>query len=65
MSSIINHEDKRLTDPKKTLQEEELFFKEIYTSKNMNPQLPEFSDFFENIECTDYHKKKPQRVKVK
>ena len=52
VTSIINHEDKRITDPKKILQEQELFFKEIYTSKNMNPQLPEFSDFFENIECT-------------
>ena len=52
VSSIINHEDKRITDPKQILQEMELFFKEIYTSKNMNPQLPEFSDFFENIECT-------------
>ena len=52
MSSIINHEDKRITDPKQILQEMELFFKEIYTSKNMNPQLPEFSDFFETIECT-------------
>ena len=47
----INHEDKRITDPKQILQEMELVFKERYTSKNMNPQLPEFSDFFENIEC--------------
>ena len=55
--SIINHEDKRITDPKQILQEMELFFKEIYTSKNMNPQLPKFSDFFESIEYTSSQEK--------
>ena len=50
VTSIINHKDKSITDPKKILQEEELFFKEIYTSKNIYPQLPEFTDFFESIE---------------
>ena len=48
----MNHEGKRIRDPKKILQEEELFFEEIYvyTSKNIDPQLPEFSYFFEKIE---------------
>ena len=52
VTSITNHEDKRITDPKQILQEEELYFKEIYTSKNMNPQHPEFGNFFDNIDNT-------------
>ena len=50
VTSIINHADKRIADPKNIFQEEELFFKEMCTSKNIDPQLPEFSDFFEDIE---------------
>ena len=46
----MNQENKKLTDPKQILLEEELFFKEIYTSKNMNPHLPEFTDFFDSID---------------
>ena len=50
VASIKTHEDKKITDPKKILQAEENFFKQIYTSVNSDPQLPEFSDFFEGIE---------------
>ena len=50
MAAIKIHEDKKITDPKKILQGEENFFKQIYTSVNLDAQLPEFSDFFEGIE---------------
>ena len=50
VASIKTHEDKKITEPKKILQAEENFFKQIYTSVNSDPQLPEFSDFFEGIE---------------
>ena len=50
VASIKTQEDKKITDPKKILQAEENFFKQIYTSVNLDPQLPEFSDFFEGIE---------------
>ena len=48
----MNHEGKRIRDPKKILQELRgaFLWRNIYTSKNIDPQLPEFSYFFEKIE---------------
>ena len=63
VTSITNHEDKRITDPKQILQEEELYFKEIYTSKNMNPHIQN-SAIFLITSTIHYHKKKLQSVKV-
>ena len=40
------HGDK-ITNSKDILEEEERFFKEIYTSRNMDPNCPTFSEFFE------------------
>ena len=50
MSLTINDHAK-LTDPKEILEEEELLFKQIYTSKNTNPNGSEFIEFFntENV----------------
>ena len=36
----------KLTDPKEILEEEERFFKQLYTSKNTNPNGSEFIEFF-------------------
>ena len=38
--------DTKLTDPKEILEEEERFFKQIYTSRNTNPHGSEFIEFF-------------------
>ena len=62
--SIINHEDKRITDPKQILQEMELFFEEIYTSKNMNHNFLN-SVISLKILSIPYHKKKLRPVRVK
>ena len=45
MSLKINDYAK-LTDPKEILEEEERFFKQLYTSKNTNPNGSEFIKFF-------------------
>ena len=50
VTSLINNENFKITDPKEILKEEELFFSQIYTSNNMNPLLPEFSVFFKSID---------------
>ena len=47
ITSLIADSGVKITDPKDILQEEKTFFKTIYTSKNMDPNLPEFNHFFE------------------
>ncbi len=44
-SLVINNQEK-ITDPKEILEEEERFFKQIYTSQNMNPNDSAFNKFF-------------------
>ena len=46
ISSLINHNGTRINDPKEILNEERNFFKELYSSRSMDPNSEEFSDFF-------------------
>ena len=46
ISSLINHNGTRINDPKEILNEERNFFKELYSSRNVDPNSEEFSDFF-------------------
>ena len=45
ISSLINHNGTRINDPKEILNEERNFFKELYSSRNVDPNSEEFSDF--------------------
>ena len=51
ITPLIANDHVNITDPKEILEEEERFFKQIYTSKNMNPNGSEFKEFFktENV----------------
>ena len=40
------NDDTKLTDPKEILEQEGRFFKQIYTSRNTNPNGSEFIEFF-------------------
>ena len=46
ISSLISHNGTRINDPKEILNEERNFFKELYFSRNVDPNSGEFSDFF-------------------
>ena len=46
ITSLKISDHTKLTDPKEILEEEERFFKEIYTSKSTNPNDSEFIEFF-------------------
>ena len=46
ISSLINHNGTRINDPKEILNEDRNFFKELYSSRNVDPNSEEFSDFF-------------------
>ena len=46
ISSLINHNGTRINDPKEILNEERNFFKELYSSRNVDPNSEEFRDFF-------------------
>ena len=46
VTSLKINDDTKLTDPKEILEEEERFFKQIYTSRNTNPNGSEFIEFF-------------------
>ena len=46
ISSLINHNGTRISDPKEILNEERNFFKELYASRNVDPNSEEFRDFF-------------------
>ena len=62
MTSFMNHEGKRIRDPKKILQEEELFFEEIYVYTSNNFQNSVISLKILRIY---YQKKKPKPAKEK
>ena len=47
ITSSLNNDGDKITNPKYILEEEERFFKEIYTSRNMDPNCPTFNVFFE------------------
>ena len=47
ITSLVNNEGDKITNPKKILEEEERFFEEIYTSRNMDPNCSTFNEFFE------------------
>ena len=51
ITSLKFNDHTKLTDPTEILEEEERFFKHIYTSKNTNPNGSEFIEFFntENV----------------
>ena len=51
ITSLKVNDHAKLTDPTEILEEEERFFKHIYTSKNTDPNSSEFIDFFntENV----------------
>ena len=46
ISSLINQNGTRINDPKEILNEERNFFKELYSSRNVDPNSEEFGDFF-------------------
>ena len=46
VTSLKINDDTKLIDPKEILQEKERFFKQIYTSRNTNPNGSEFIEFF-------------------
>ena len=46
ISSLINHNGTRINDPKEIVNEERNFFKELFFSRNVNPNSEDFSDFF-------------------
>lgn len=43
---LVNNDDGKITNPKDILEEQECFFKGIYTSKNVDPNCPIFNEFF-------------------
>ena len=45
--SLVNNDGDKITSPKDILEEEECFFKQIYSSRNMDPNCPTFNEFFE------------------
>ena len=47
ITSLVNNDGDKITSPKDILEEEERFFKGIYTSRNMDPNCPTFNEFFE------------------
>ena len=47
ITSLIINDDNKITNPKDILQEEERFFRQIYTSTNTDPDCPDFNEFFE------------------
>jgi len=47
ITSLVNNNGDKLINPKDILEEEERFFDEIYTSRNMDPNCPTFNEFFE------------------
>ena len=46
ISSLINRKGTSINDPKEIFNEERNFFKELYSSRNVDPNSEEFSDFF-------------------
>ena len=46
ISSLITHNGTRINDPKEILKEERKFFKELYSSRNVDPNSEDFSVFF-------------------
>ncbi|KAL9965225.1 hypothetical protein ACROYT_G028996 [Oculina patagonica] len=46
ITSLVINDQEKITDPKEILEEEERFFKRIYTSQNMNPNDSAFDEFF-------------------
>ena len=50
ISSLINHNGTRINDPKEIVNEERNFFKELFFSRNVNPNSEDFSDFFFNVD---------------
>ena len=47
MTSLVNNVGVKITNPKDILEENERFFEEVYTSRNMDPSCPTFNEFFE------------------
>ena len=47
ITSLVNNVGDKITNPKDILEEEESFFEEVYTSRNMDPNCPTFNEFFE------------------
>ena len=49
ITSLVNNVGDKITNPKDILEEEDCFFKEVYTSRNMDPNCPTFNEFFGTI----------------
>ena len=47
ITSLVNNDGNKIKNPKDILEEEEHFFEEIYTSRDMDPNCPTFNEFFE------------------
>ena len=47
ITSLVNNDGEKITNPKDILEEEERPFKAIYTSRNMDSYCPTFNVFFE------------------
>ena len=46
ISSLINSNGAKISDPKEILNEERNFFKQLYSSRNVDPNRDEFTNFF-------------------
>ena len=49
ITSLVNNVGDKITNPKDILEEEDCFFKEVYTSRNMDSNCPTFNEFFGTI----------------
>ena len=47
ITSLVNNVGDKITNLNNILEEEEHFFKEVYTSRDMDPNCPTFNEFFE------------------
>jgi len=47
ITSLVNDNCDKITNPKDIPEEEERFLEEIYTSRNMDPNCQTFNEFFE------------------
>ena len=46
ITSLVNNDADKITNPKDNLEEEERYFEEVYTSRNINSNCSTFKEFF-------------------
>ena len=47
ITSLVNNDGDKITNPKHILEEEERYFEEVYASRNKDPNCPTVKEFFE------------------